>query len=100
MELKLDVIDIEVIGKDKLLLLESSDGIAKLYVDSTNINAIWYDDTTGFGIGTLSIEFHSGAVYEYYRFPTVLFERFLRAPSFGKFMWKYIRGRYPYRRVS
>lgn len=99
MELKLDEIDIEVIGRDNLLLLESSDGIAKLYVDSSNINAIWFDKT-GYGTGILSIEFHSGAVYEYYRFPEVLFDRFLRAPSFGKFMWKYIRGRYPYRRVS
>lgn len=97
---KLDEIDYEMIGHvlNEEQLTES--GTGRLYVDSSNIKSIWFEDTTSMGIGVLSIEFVSGAVYEYYRFPSVLFDRFLVAPSYGKFMWRHIRGKYPYQRIK
>lgn len=98
MKIILTDFDYQMIGLCESTLNESE--VAKLYVDSSNIKAIWFENTTGMGMGVLSIEFLSGAVYEYYRFPSVLFDRFLTAPSYGRFMWRHVRGKYPYQRVK
>lgn len=52
------------------------------------------------GTGTLTIAFHSGGVYEYYRVPTPEYNGLLHASSHGKFFWAHIKGRYAYRKIS
>lgn len=84
----------------KELLTEEEFRIA--YVDSSNIQSFWFEEQSdGWGIGTLSVEFKSGSVYEYYRFPTKLATKFAQEKeSFGKFFWANIRGKFPYKRVK
>lgn len=84
----------------KRLLTEEEFRIA--YVDSSNIQSFWFkEEIDGWGIGILTVEFRSGAQYEYYRVPTWLASKFATEKvSFGKFFWANIRGRYPYRRVA
>lgn len=74
------------------------DDYGRLYVTSSNVHSFWYKEGT-FGLGTLYIEFNSGAVYEYYRVPEYVVHFFTIAPSYGRFVWRNIRGRYPYKRI-
>ena len=107
-------------GNPELL---SEGDIARLFVSSSNIQSFWFNEykkgekkprlstavkdrekkTPRFRRnhpeGTLTVEFVSGAIYEYYYVPTVVAEAFITAPSFGRFLWKNIRGYYPYRRI-
>ncbi|ASV44487.1 hypothetical protein PBI_SCTP2_472 [Salicola phage SCTP-2] len=90
--------DYEVIGNiDKKNLTEED--IGRLYVDSSNVKSFWFEDGT-LGMGILTVEFLSGAIYEYYRVPYYVAKMFTKAPSYGRFMWKNIRGIYPYQRVD
>ena len=102
--MKLDEFDLDVIARNGILTEQSQlteSEVYKLYVDSSNIRAIWFKDTmVGLGIGSLYVEFVSGHVYEYQRFPEKLFDKFLSAISYGKFFWKFIRGKFPYRRLK
>lgn len=98
--MKFEEFDYDVIGDILLESILTEAGMEGVYVDSSNIKSIWFEDKTGMGIGVLTIEFLSDAVYEYYRFPEVLFVRFLRADSYGRFLWRHIRGKYPYQRVK
>lgn len=50
--------------------------------------------------GKLFVGFLSGSVYEYYEFPESLYERFMQAFSYGKFFWRWVRGRYDYKRIE
>lgn len=57
-------------------------------VDSSAIRAIGYDG------GTLTVEFHTGRVYDHPNVPYSVFVSFLRSSSKGAFYNQYIRGRY------
>jgi hypothetical protein len=57
-------------------------------VNSSAIRAIGYDG------GTLTVEFHTGRVYDHPEVPYAVFAAFLRASSKGTFYNKNIRGRY------
>lgn len=48
----------------------------------------------------LYITFKNGAVYEYDNVPESLVRSMLKQDSKGKFLWRYIRDKYPYRRVK
>lgn len=52
---------------------------------SSNIKAV------GFENGTLHVEFQNGATYEYRNVSEELYQRFLAAPSLGKFLNQHIR---------
>ena len=50
--------------------------------------------------GTLTIEFHSGGVYEYYGVPHSEYTSLMNASSLGKYFHAYIKNRYAYRRIQ
>ncbi len=77
----------------------NEEDLERLFVSSSNVHSFWFKDS-GNGIGTLTIEFINGAEYEYYQVPYALVKYFTVAPSFGRFVWKNIRGRFPYKRVD
>ena len=77
----------------------NEEDLERLFVSSSNVHSFWFKDD-GDGIGTLTIEFNSGAEYEYYHVPYTVVKYFTVAPSFGRFVWKNIRGRFPYKRVD
>ncbi|HEV2163271.1 MAG TPA: KTSC domain-containing protein [Stellaceae bacterium] len=65
-------------------------------VISGNIQAVGWDGT----LSTLYVKFKAGTQYAYVGVPKNIFEALLKAPSKGKFFAKYIRDKYPTRRVG
>lgn len=65
-------------------------------VNSSNIESIGFDE----GSQTLEIEFHTGAIYQYYSVPKSLYEDFIRASSHGSFFHIHIKGRYNDTKIS
>lgn len=63
-------------------------------IQSTDLRAVDYDWS-----GTLTIEFHSGGVYEYYEVPHSEYAGLLNASSHGKYFHARIKNRYRFRRV-
>lgn len=57
-------------------------------VNSSAIRAVGYD------CGTLTVEFHSGRVYDHYGVPYSVFVEFMNASSLGVYYNRYIRGHY------
>ena len=65
-------------------------------VDSSNISSIGYDEASS----TFEIEFHGGAVYQYFDVPEYIHEAFINASSHGKYFQKNIRGNYQFQKIS
>lgn len=65
-------------------------------VHSTSIASVGYDDATA----TLTIEFQSGALYEYYEVERAVYEQLRAAPSKGQFVNARVRDVYRYARVD
>jgi hypothetical protein len=63
-------------------------------VDSSLIRSVTYGSDA-----TLTICFHSGAVYRYFTVPRTILEGFLAATSKGTYFNRHIRDAFPYRRV-
>ena len=59
-----------------------------ILVNSSAIRAVGYDGST------LTVEFHTGRVYDHPRVPYSVYEQFMNASSLGRFYNRYIRGRY------
>ena len=57
-------------------------------VDSSAIRAIGYDGST------LTVEFHSGRIYDHPGVPYWVYEGMMQAPSKGAYYNRNIRGRY------
>jgi KTSC domain len=57
-------------------------------VDSSAIRAIGWND------GTLTVEFHSGRIYDHPGVPYSVYEGLMQASSKGAYYNYYIRGRY------
>jgi hypothetical protein len=64
-------------------------------VQSSDLRAVDFDWS-----GTLTIEFHSGGVYEYYGVPHSEYSGLLNASSHGKYFHARIKNRYRYRRIA
>jgi len=64
--------------------------IEMIYVDSTNIEAIGYDD----GTRELHVQFLSSGLYIYHDVPRDVYEAMLIAPSKGSFLNREIRNVY------
>ena len=62
-------------------------------VASADLQSVGYDG------GTLTIEFHSGGVYEYYGVPYSEYAGLMNAESHGKFFHARIKGHYAYRQI-
>lgn len=66
-----------------------------MYVDSTAIRDISYDDNHG----KLFVTFHDGDEYVYVGVPGEVCRSFLDAPSKGGFFAEEIRDRYPFNKL-
>jgi len=64
-------------------------------VESSDLRAVDYDWS-----GTLTIEFHSGGVYEYYNVPHEEYASLMNASSHGKYFHAHIKNRYEYQRIA
>lgn len=63
-----------------------------IYVDSSNVEAIGYDDATQ----ELHVRFLSGGYYVYSEVPRHVFDDLMSAPSKGSFLNREIKGVYHY----
>lgn len=73
------------------LLMEA---IAPTDVDSSHLQTIEHNGKN------LYITFKNGATYEYDDVPEAMARQMLRVDSTGKFLWRYIRDKYPYRKIT
>lgn len=64
-------------------------------VDSSLIKRVTYAADA-----TLTVHFHSGAVYRYFTVPRHTLEAFLTATSKGTYFNRYIRDGFPYQRIE
>ena len=64
-------------------------------VDSSNISSIGYDEDSS----TLEIEFHSGAVYQYFDVPLNVYEGLWDAGSKGQYFAQHIKGYFRYVKI-
>lgn len=69
--------------------------ISMIEVDSSNIQAIGYS----FQERVLQVDFLSGSRYRYLKVDPDVFERFINAPSKGRFLNREIKKVYEYRQV-
>ncbi len=65
-----------------------------IYVDSSNIEAIGYEDRSQ----ELHVRFVSGASYIYYDVPRQIFDNLVEATSKGSFLNREVRGVYRFTR--
>ena len=63
-------------------------------VQSSNLAAVAYDGRT------LTIAFHSGGVYAYFRVPLWEYAGLMRAESHGQYFHARIKNRYTHRRIQ
>ncbi len=62
------------------------------YVDSSNIEAIGYDEEAG----ELHVQFLSGGYYIYHSVPRGVFDELMYAPSKGSFLNREVKGVYEF----
>lgn len=62
------------------------------YVDSSNIEAIGYEDNTQ----ELHVQFLSGGYYIYHDVPRQIFDDLMSAPSKGSFLNREVKGVYQF----
>lgn len=63
-------------------------------VDSSNLSSVGYEN------GTLYVRFNSGGLYAYSGVPEQVHRELMAAESHGKYLARYIKGVYPYRRIG
>ena len=69
--------------------------MTRIPVISSNISSIGYDEDTS----TLEIEFHSGAIYQYFDVPPNVYQGIIEASSIGQYFAQYIKGYYRYVKI-
>jgi hypothetical protein len=68
-------------------------------VSSTNVASIgWQANDQTSGNGTLEVEFHSGALYQYYNVPQSVYQTLIGSVSLGAAIRTALRG-YDYERL-
>ncbi len=67
----------------------------RISVESSNITSIGYDEDSG----TLEIEFHSGAVYQYFDVSFSVYDGLMATDSHGRYLAQHIKGQYRYVKV-
>ena len=71
--------------------------IVRMPVNSSSLAAVGYDHFTG----TLEIEFHDGAVYQYFDVPAYVYTGLMSMGSHGYYFQTFIKnGGYRYKKVS
>jgi len=69
---------------------------SRVLLDSTALTSVSFSAETNI----LNVEFRNGLIYEYLGVSSDLFEQLLAAPSKGAFLVRFIRNRFPHRRVE
>ena len=64
-------------------------------VNSSNINSIGYDETEKI----LEIEFHGGGIYQYSNVGNDIYHQLMNASSKGRFFHRFIRDKYPTKKI-
>ncbi|MEV6328492.1 KTSC domain-containing protein [Streptomyces sp. NPDC051909] len=64
-------------------------------VHSSNLRSVAYDEVGW----VLEVAFHGGRLYRYDGVPPQVHAALMAAPSKGTFLARFIKGRYPYRRI-
>jgi len=59
----------------------------RVQVESSNLASVGYDSVTS----TLEIEFHSGAIYQYFAVPQEIYDGLMNARSKGAFFHQFIK---------
>jgi len=70
-------------------------GSTDIPVDSSLIRSVSYGTDA-----TLTVHFHSGAVYRYFTVPRTILDAFLAASSKGAYFNRHIREHFRYQRVG
>ena len=70
-------------------------GIKRISVDSSNIASVGYDAENEI----LEIEFHHGAIYQYFDVPKEEYEALMNASAYGSYFFHNIRDNYKYQKV-
>ncbi|MYS13691.1 KTSC domain-containing protein [Streptomyces sp. SID4982] len=65
-------------------------------VRSSNIRSVGYSQADR----VLEVAFHSGALYRYDSVPADVHSALMAASSKGSFLARFVKGRYPYHRIS
>lgn len=76
------------------LLKRLLEAIAPIDVDSSHLKTIEHNGKN------LYITFKNGSTYEYDNVPEAMARQMLKVDSKGKFLWRYIRDKYPYRKTT
>lgn len=66
-----------------------------MHVDSSNLHSVDYNQLSE----TLTIQFHSGHIYEYYHVPQYVYDGLMLASSKGKYHHRHIKNAYVYNRI-
>ena len=64
-------------------------------VSSSNVKSIGFDEKNK----VLEIEFHSGGIYQYSNVENDVYNKLMNASSKGGFVHRFIKGRYPTKRI-
>lgn len=67
----------------------------RIAVRSSSVKSLGYDEERQ----VLELEFHSGAVYQYFSVPPIDYARLLDGRSIGRFINACIKDRYPFKQV-
>lgn len=67
-----------------------------IHVASSSLQSVGYDARHE----TLEVEFHNGAIYQYYNLPQSMYEKLMEVASKDQFFNAQIRNRFPYSRVG
>lgn len=63
-------------------------------VTSSNLSSVGYEGQT------LYVRFHHGGLYAYDGVPERVYQELMAAPSHGKYLARYVKGVYPYRKIG
>jgi hypothetical protein len=67
----------------------------RIPVNSSNIYSVGYDKT----YKILEIEFHSGGIYQYSNISYDIYNQLMNASSKGQFFHRFIRDKYPTKKI-
>lgn len=68
----------------------------RVFVESACITSIAFSNEAN----VLQLEFRNGLSYEYFGVPVALYRELLSSHSKGAFVSRFIRGRFPFRRLA
>lgn len=84
------------IGKEVLEEINKEEKLfGRIPIDSSNISSIGYAETST----TLEVEFHSGAVYQYFDVPLNVYQGIMEAGSKGQYFAQHIKGYFRFAKV-